>query len=55
MMTGWKTKAAALLSIGYGALGLLLGLHDTAAGVQFIVQGIGLLGIGHKIEKAGGG
>jgi len=50
-MTGWKTKAAALLSVSYGTLGLLLGMHDSDAAVQFIVQGIGLLGIGHKIEK----
>lgn len=51
LMTGWKTKAAALLSVSYGTLGLLLGMHDSDAAVQFIVQGIGLLGIGHKIEK----
>lgn len=51
-MSGWKTKAAAGLSIVYGTAGIVLGLHDPATGVQFIVQGLGLLGIGHKIEKS---
>jgi hypothetical protein len=50
-MTGWKTITAALLSILYGTGGLFLGLHDSDSAVQFIVQGVGLLGIGHKIEK----
>lgn len=52
-MTGWKTKLAAGVSIGYGVLGLLLGLHESDACAQFIVQGMGLLGIGHKIDKRG--
>lgn len=52
-MSGWKTKLAALLSIVYGTAGMLLGLHDSDAAMQFIVQGLGLLGIGHKIEKIG--
>ena len=52
-MTGWKTKAAGYLAIAYGIAGLILGLHDMDAGVQFVVNGLGLLGIGHKIEKAG--
>lgn len=54
-MTGWKTKAAAYLAIVYGIAGFLLGTHDTDAGMQFVINGLGLLGIGHKIEKAGGG
>lgn len=53
-MTGWKTKAAAALAIFYGTLGIFVGLHDATTGVQFIVNGLGLLGIGHKIEKLGG-
>ena len=51
-MTGWKTKSASLLSIVYGAFGIFAGLHDPATGVQMIVTGIGLAGIGHKIEKS---
>lgn len=52
-MNGWKTKTAALLSIIYGIAGLFLGLHEPAAAMQFVIQGVGLLGLGHKIEKAG--
>ena len=52
-MNGWKTKAAAIISILYGVIGLFLGMHDAESGMQFVIQGLGLLGIGHKIEKAG--
>jgi len=55
MISGWKTKTAALLSVAYGVIGIVCGLHDASTGAQFVVQGLGLLGIGHKIEKAGGG
>ncbi len=50
-LTGWKTKAAGLLSMGYGALGIMLGLHEPDVGMHFVVEGLGILGIGHKIEK----
>jgi hypothetical protein len=52
-LTGWKTKTAGLLSITYGGLGILLGLHEADTGMQFVVNGLGILGIGHKIEKIG--
>lgn len=52
-MTGWKTKAAGLISIGYGVLGMAFGLHDIDKAAEFVIQGLGILGIGHKIEKAG--
>jgi len=52
-MAGWKTKAAAALAIVYGIAGLFLGLHDADAGMRFVVEGIGLIGIGHKIDKLG--
>ncbi|MGI2326115.1 MULTISPECIES: hypothetical protein [Methylococcus] len=51
-MTGWKTKTAAIVSVAYGLLGWLLGLHGADIAMQFIVQGIGIAGVGHKIEKA---
>lgn len=50
-MNGYKTKLAAALSIFYGVAGLFLGLHDSDVSMQFVVQGLGLVGIGHKIEK----
>ncbi|MDP1664119.1 MAG: hypothetical protein Q8L79_03255 [Methylobacter sp.] len=52
-MTGWKTKAAAGLAVFYGIAGIFLGLHDIDAGVRFVVEGVGLIGIGHKIDKIG--
>ena len=51
-MTGWKTWAAATLSVVYGVGGLFLGLHDGDACMQYVISGMGLVGIGHKIEKA---
>lgn len=52
-MTGWKTKLAAALAIIYGVAGWLLGLHDLDAAMNYLITGTGLLGVGHKIEKAG--
>jgi hypothetical protein len=52
-MSGWKTKSAAFLSIVYGLAGWALGLHDMGSGMQFTVNGMALLGVGHKIQKAG--
>jgi hypothetical protein len=52
-MTGWKTKSAVFLSVVYGLAGWALGLHDVDTGMQFIINGMALLGVGHKIEKAG--
>lgn len=51
-MSGYKTKLAAALAIVYGVVGLFLGLHDSDACMQFVINGLGLIGIGHKIEKA---
>jgi hypothetical protein len=53
-MSGWKTKTAAGLSLIYGVVGIFLDLHDADTGMQFVVNGLGLLGLGHKIEKLGG-
>lgn len=50
-MNGWKTKTAGGLSIIYGIAGYLLNMHDADVAVQFVVQGLGVLGIGHKIQK----
>jgi hypothetical protein len=52
-MSGWKTKGAAFLSIVYGLAGWALGLHDADTGMQFTINGMALLGVGHKIQKAG--
>lgn len=52
-MNGYKTTIGAGLAILYGIAGLALGLHDSDAAAEFIVNGVIALGIGHKIEKAG--
>lgn len=52
-MKGWKTYLAAALSILYGIGGYFTGLHQLDEMMQFIVTGIGLVGVGHKIDKAG--
>lgn len=52
-MTGWKTWIAAALSICYGVFGWLLDLHGPDAMMSFVINGLALVGIGHKIEKTG--
>ena len=52
-MTGWKTKSAAWLSVLYGVLGWAFDLHGISTGMEHVVFGLGLMGVGHKIEKAG--
>jgi hypothetical protein len=63
-MKGWKTKAAAagpiLLGLGMIITGVVKFLDGDPDGAGMIKEGMvsfsggmGLLGIGHKIEKAG--
>lgn len=54
MMSGWKTWAAAGLSAIYGIVGYFLGMHGADSMAQFVVGALGLVGIGHKIEKSAG-
>lgn len=50
-MTGWKTKSAGFLSIIWGVLGYFLNLHDINGAADSVVTGLGILGIGHKIDR----
>ena len=52
-MTGWKTWTAAALSVLYGVGGLIFGFHNIDIAMGFVVSGLALIGIGHKIEKSG--
>ena len=52
-MTGWKTWTAAASSVLYGVVGLIFGLHSADVAMGFVVSGLALVGIGHKIEKSG--
>lgn len=51
-MKGWKTWAAAVLMMGYGIAGIFLDLHDADTGVRMVTEGLAIVGLGHKIEKA---
>lgn len=48
---GWKTYLAAILSILYGVGFEGIYSNNWNAAVTYILAGLGLLGIGHKIEK----
>jgi len=50
-MTGWKTILSAMVSILYGVGGMALGLHDASEMMGFVIAGIGMLGVGHKLDK----
>lgn len=52
-MTGWKTKLAVALSILYGLGGWLAGIHGMDEAMNYVIAGMGMLGVGHKIEKVG--
>ena len=52
-MTGWKTKLSAAIAVLYGIAGWFLDLHGADEAMNYVITGISLLGIGHKIEKAG--
>lgn len=51
MMGGWKTNTAGIGSIIWGITGFVVGIHDATVMMQFVLGGLSVLGIGHKIEK----
>ncbi len=50
-MKGWKTWLAAIGSILWGVGGFLAGLHGPDAAAGFVVGGMGMIGIGHKLDR----
>lgn len=48
-MKGWKTWAAAIGMIALGGYEAYAG--NTEGGMQKILMGMGMIGIGHKMEK----
>lgn len=50
-MKGWKTLSGGLLSILYGLWRVYEG--DTDIGGQAIINGLAIIGIGHKLDKLG--
>ena len=49
-MKGWKTWASVAGLVILGVVDIVNG--DTPAGMQKIIGALGLIGIGHKVEKA---
>ena len=59
-MSGWKTWTAGLASIASGVAMILTSVASDGfsfdalkEGIGLIVAGLGIIGVGHKIEKAG--
>lgn len=52
-MSGWKTWIAAIGSIAWGVGGFLVGTHDVDTAMGFVVAGLGMVGIGHKLDRTG--
>jgi hypothetical protein len=62
MMTGWKTWLSGLALIVTGLFAAIQGIVDLLSGgtgeglqaaIMTIASGLAVLGIGHKVEKAG--
>ena len=59
-MTGWKTKAAGVGTILTGLAMIITALtkeggfsfDNVQAGVQTVLGGLAVLGLGHKLDKA---
>jgi hypothetical protein len=51
-MKGWKTWVAAAGSILWGIGGFVNGTHDFDTASAFVISGFGLVGLGHKLDKA---
>lgn len=52
VITGWKTRAAGIASILWGIWSLIDGRQDD--GVRYIVDGLAIIGIGHKLDRING-
>lgn len=50
-MTGWKTMTAGVGMVLYGIAGALAGYHGLDQAVTYVMQGLAVLGIGHKLDK----
>lgn len=51
-MTGWKTWLGGIGSIVYGIVVEGIYNQNYSAAMTYILAGISILGIGHKIEKS---
>lgn len=51
-MRGWKTYLAGGLMILWGAYGLFTGKLEANEAIKNITEGLGIIGIGHKLDKS---
>lgn len=51
LLSGWKTNVAGYGLIIWGIVGFFAGAHDANEMGALVANGLGFLGIGHKIEK----
>ena len=48
---GWKTYVAGGLLMAWGVGGLLLGKHSQDQAMEYVGEGLAIIGIGHKLDK----
>ena len=51
-MSGWKTYTAGAAAIAFGVYQILNG--EAESGVNRIIEGLAIIGIGHKLDRVGG-
>ena len=51
MMKGWKTWLSVVLYLGLAGFGTYTGSLSPEVSIGFVTTAIGLIGVGHKIEK----
>lgn len=50
-MRGWKTWLAGAGLIAIGAYGMYTSTMDGYSALQWVLNGLGFIGVGHKIDK----
>lgn len=50
-MTGWKTWTAGIGMIVWGVTGAIAGMHTPDEAASICLQGVAVLGLGHKLDK----
>lgn len=51
-MKGWKTWLAVAMAVGYAVGGYVAEAHGADKMFELIIAALGLVGIGHKLDKA---
>lgn len=48
-MNGWKTMTGGGLLIAWGVVGMVIGPNGLEQAIQYAAEGLGSIGIGHKM------